>query len=323
MNIFSCSSSLRLFSLTLTLGFLASCALFGYPKVSPAPDLKIEVTAEKIERGRYLANNVAVCIDCHSARQWDHFAGPVAPGSEGQGGEKFGREFGFPGDYYAPNITPAAIGQWTDGEILRAFTSGVSRDGRAFFPVMPYPNYGKMAKEDAEAIVTYIRTLKLVEHTVPSSEPAFPMGMILPTIPRDPEFRTTRPDPSEGLTYAEYVTNIASCIDCHSKAIRGKRVEGMEFAGGFEFKTPDGVIRSANITPDKETGIGTWSRATFIARFKEHDPARGPARKLESGELNTPMPWSMYAGMTETDLGAVYDYLMSLKPVSNAVKRND
>lgn len=325
MVMFRFLSRFRLLAVTAGVLALAACAVFGYPKVSPPRDIRIIAGEALIERGSYLANHVAVCIDCHSARDWDRLGGPMVEGTEGRGGEKFGREFGFPGDYYARNITPdgaTGIGSWTDGEILRAFTAGVSRGGRAYFPVMPYPNYGRMDEEDARAIVAYIRTLKPIGHAVPESKPAFPLGMILPTIPRDPSFRP-RPAPSDAAAYGEYVTNMAGCIDCHSKAVRGKRIEGMEFAGGFEFRMPNGVIRSSNITPDIETGIGAWSRETFIARFREHDPVVNPPRALQEGEVNTPMPWIMYAGMTDQDLGAIHDYLMTLKPVKNLVQRND
>src|SRR5688572_33018620 len=99
------------------------------PDVGDAPDLKIDATPEMLARGEYLANNVVGCVECHATRDFTKFAGPIVPGSDGQGGELFGTQLGFPGEYYAPNITPSGIGDWTDGEVFRAVTSGVSRDG--------------------------------------------------------------------------------------------------------------------------------------------------------------------------------------------------
>jgi hypothetical protein len=96
----------------------------------------------------------------------------------------------------------------------------------------------------------------------------------------------------------------------------------MDFAGGMEIKLPHGTIRTANITPDNETGIGNWSKEMFIARFKsfESDSAKNiPADIFK--EYNTIMPWTMYAGMTNEDLGAVYDYLRNVKPVKKMVER--
>jgi hypothetical protein len=54
----------------------------------PLKDIKVEITSERIERGRYLANHVMVCMDCHSTRDWTKFAGPLVPGPK-EGGERF------------------------------------------------------------------------------------------------------------------------------------------------------------------------------------------------------------------------------------------
>lgn len=115
------------------------------PNVGPAEKLTVERTPERIERGNYLANNVAVCMDCHSQRDNSMYAAPRKPGTFGAGGEKFGKEIGFPRSIYAKNITPYALKNWTDGEIIRAFTAGVDKNGSALFPLMPYHNYGRMA----------------------------------------------------------------------------------------------------------------------------------------------------------------------------------
>lgn len=77
------------------------------------------------------------------------------------------------------------------------------------------------------------------------------------------------------------------------------------------------VARSANITPDPETGIGRWSRTQFVQRFAAF---RNPASlaAVGPGHANTPMPWSQFAGMTDADLGAIYDYLRTLPAVKTA-----
>jgi hypothetical protein len=55
---------------------------------------------------------------------------------------------------------------------------------------------------------------------------------------------------------------------CHSKRSYGDIIPGTEFGGGMEFKQQGGIVHSANITPDKLTGIGSWSKDIFIQRFK-------------------------------------------------------
>ena len=81
---------------------------------------------------------------------------------------------------------------------------------------------------------------------------------------------------------------------------------------------PNGMLRSANITPDPETGLGNWTEEAFIARFKAYaDSANLSA--IAATQVNTIMPWSMYAGMDTTDLKAIYAYLKTIKPVKNKV----
>jgi mono/diheme cytochrome c family protein len=293
-----------------------------YPDVDPAPDIRVERTPERIARGEYLANSVAVCIDCHSTRDWGKFSGPIIPGTEGMGGEEFSEELGgVPGRIYATNITPAGIADYTDGELLRAFTQGVTRDGRALFPLMPYHAYNNLSQEDAYSVIAYIRTLKPIENAVKESSLNFPMNLIVKTIPLKSYSPKPAPDKSNMLEYGRYMTTISACGDCHTPAVKGEPVPGMDFAGGFEFKAPNGIMRSLNITPDPETGIGEWTREDFIARFKAFEAEESRNVEIEPHEFNTPMPWIMYSEMTEEDLGAIYEYLRTQKPVKNQVEK--
>jgi mono/diheme cytochrome c family protein len=293
----------------------------AYPDVSDAPDITVEITPARLERGEYLATHVSVCMDCHSTRDWSHFAGPPVAGTYGEGGEEFNESMGFPGTFVAPNITPVALSSWTDGEIYRALTAGVSRDGRPLFPVMPWPLLGTLDREDIYSIIAYIRTLPPVEKQNPVSSANFPMNFIMKMMPKDAT-PGTRPDPSDHLAYGKYMTTAAGCQDCHTPMEKGEYVEGMMFAGGFEFRFPDGsIVHSMNITPDKETGIGNWTKDMFIARFKSYVDSSYTPPQVAPGEFNTPMPWTMYGGMKEEDLGAIFDYLHSLTPVSHRVER--
>ncbi|HEY0262634.1 MAG TPA: cytochrome C, partial [Chitinophagales bacterium] len=112
------------------------------PNVGEVPNITVEKTSEQIARGKYLANYVMVCMDCHSARDYTLFSGPMVAGTNGKGGEVFDQKLSFPGKFVASNLTPFHLVDWTDGEIFRAITTGVSKDGSALFPTMPYHNYG-------------------------------------------------------------------------------------------------------------------------------------------------------------------------------------
>lgn len=308
-----------LLAVVILIGGLLTYVKTMLPNVGPAPELKVAMTPENIERGKYLANHVNVCMDCHSTRDWSTFAGPLVKGTEGKGGEIFDENLGFPGRFVAPNITPAGIKDWTDGEIFRAVTCGVNKQGKALFPIMPHPNFGKMDENDIHAIIAYIRSLKPIENKTEASVANFPMNFIINTIPAKAAF-TKMPAPSDEVAYGKYLVNAASCNDCHTKQEKGKFV-GEPFAGGFEFKFPDGsIVTSMNITPDP-TGIGTWDKATFVSRFKMYTDSGYVPQKVKAGEFNTVMPWTMYAGMSTQDLEAIYAYLKTLKPAQNTVER--
>jgi len=309
---------------TLAILVVAFVSMLGYikfalPKIKAAPVLNVEATPERIARGEYLANHVAVCIDCHSTRDWSRFSGPPTAGTLGKGGDVFDQKFGFPGVYYARNITPEGISRYTDGELFRTITTGVSKEGRAMFPVMPFHYYGQMDEEDIKSIIAYIRTLPPIKSQVPESKSDFPMNFIINTIPHEASF-TKLPPKTDVINYGKYMTNAASCVECHTKIDKGSLVAGTEFGGGREFLFPDGsVVRSANISSDEETGIGGWDDETFVSLFKAHSDSATLNTKLNPGEFNSLMPWTMYGKMNDEDLKAIFAYLKTVKPISNNV----
>lgn len=289
----------------------------SFPKVSAAPDIKVELTPERIARGKYLAHSVALCIDCHSTRDWNKFAAPPVDGTFGAGGELFDQTMGFPGVYYSKNITPYGLKDWTDGEIYRAITAGVSKDGEPLFPVMPYHYYGKIDSNDVCAIIAYVRTLPEIKNDVPDSKSDFPFTLIGRTIPKDGK-PTTMPAKTDTIAYGKYVATMSACIECHTKVEKGQIIKGVEYSGGRVFELPGGTLRSANITPHS-TGIGGWTRADFIQRFKQYSDSGYVAAKLDfTKDYNSIMPWAMYADMEENDLIAIYEYLKTIEPIDNS-----
>ena len=77
---------------------------------------------------------------------------------------------------------------------------------------------------------------------------------------------------------------------------------------------PWGVRFAANLTPHKETGIGNWSKQNFISTIRLGIHTTSLAR-----ELVPAMPWRDISKLSDDDLGAIYSYLMSLRPVNNKV----
>ena len=319
---------LRIVGVLLVLVLVIAGAGFLYfinrfPDVPPAQAVTLPTSPEALARGKYLAEHVTVCVDCHSERDWTRFAGPLKPGTFGQGGERFDTpNSGVPGTLYASNITPAGIGDYSDGELVRAVTTGVARDGRAMFPLMPYTNYGQLASDDVQAVLAYVRTLSRIDHQVPARALDFPMNFIVNMIPKAAT-PGVRPAPEDRVAYGKYLVTAASCGDCHTQLDdRGQKLPGMDFAGGFQFAGEQGYrVRSANITPDADSGIGQWTEEQFINKFKGFATPDDHVLTDAEQRQNTAMPWKQYAGMTREDLGAIYSYLRTLKPVLNRVDK--
>ncbi len=287
-----------------------------YPITRPATEVEIYPTQKRIDRGSYLVNHVTVCLPCHSQRDWSLFSGPVVPGTEGMGGFKF--EDGVPGTIYASNITPSGLGEWTNGEVLRAITTGVTKANRVLYPIMPYPEYHQMAMEDLYSVISYIRSLKPIVQEVPLSTIDFPMNLIIKTIPPEAYIPVTSIDESKNVDYGRYLVAIAGCRSCHTPMDKGKFVDDQDLAGGTPFPLNESAAMSSNITPDIETGIGSWTKDDFLTRFKQYE---NKIIKVKPDEFNTPMPWTLYAGMTEQDLNAIYDYLKTVPPVHNKIDK--
>jgi len=137
------------------------------------------------------------------------------------------------------------------------------------------------------------------------------------------------------------LTLVSGCNDCHTPMAMGPNGPGPDWsrelsghpaemqlppapdpqgpwlisiaATGTAYAGPWGTSFTANLTPDDETGIGTWTRQNFIDTIKN-------GRHLGAGRpLLPPMPAAMYANYSNEDLGAIYDYLRTLKPIKNKV----
>jgi|CXWL01.1.fsa_nt_gi mono/diheme cytochrome c family protein len=276
-----------------------------------------------LERGEYLTLHVAGCVDCHSKRDFTKFSGPVIPGTEGGGGFVFDEKLGLPGKIYGKNITSdneTGIGTWTDDEILRAMTHGISKNGDTLFPLMPYANYNRMAKEDLLSIIAYIKTWKPIRNKIPARQLMMPIAMAYP----GPALQASvdgniRPPESDKAKYGEYLATMADCGTCHSPLTpQGPDITRM-YAGGYTFDLGSNKVVSANITQDSATGIGAWTEERFLNKFTQYREEK--SYNYDPGKQNTVMPLSILAGITDDDLKAIYAYMRSVKPISNKVEK--
>ncbi len=291
-----------------------------------ARSIQVSRDPASVERGRYLANHVAICMTCHSERDYSYFGGPPKPGSEGRGGLTIPELFKTPKGLIipAPNITPAALGDWTDGEIFRAITGGLDKDGGPLFPAHPYSMYRLMPEEDVEAIIAYLRSIPARPDTLPERYLKYrSLEGMLNLFPSPPATTKGHLEPGS-KKYEKNLMRLAGCMWCHSPQTRlAFPVPGQEFTGGTPILVPPpgaGTAWSTNLTPDP-TGLGGWTREDFIARFKRTTSEVVHKTPITPGGFNSLMPWEAYSGMTEEDLGILYDALRRRKPVQKMAPR--
>ncbi len=272
---------------------------------------------QQLDHGKYLVTSVVNCVDCHSQLDMNKFSLPLIEGTEGSGGFPVHEIINIPGKIFIPNITPYALKDWTDDEIAIAMTKGINKNGDTLFPMMPYHGMSKMAREDVHAVIAYIRTLKPIENSFPKRELFVPASVFGP-LPDNDYKNNVRPDTNNKVQYGEYLVSIAHCGDCHTPfSPEGIPDFSKGLSGGNEDKLPGFTVRSANITPDSATGIGSWTEAMFISKFRTNASPENVNRN--PGKQNTIMPWTFFGRMKDNDLKAIYAYLRTVPPIQNKV----
>uniref|UniRef100_UPI00310169BA c-type cytochrome n=1 Tax=Neorhizobium sp. EC2-8 TaxID=3129230 RepID=UPI00310169BA len=117
------------------------------------------------------------------------------------------------------------------------------------------------------------------------------------------------PDQADEIIRGRYQAILGDCAACHTAP------GAKPLSGGLPLETPFGQIIPPNITPDKASGIGTWTEADFRNALKTgigHDGKR----------LYPAMPYPAYTKMTDTDIGNLWSYLRTVDPVFNPVESN-
>jgi mono/diheme cytochrome c family protein len=107
----------------------------------------------------------------------------------------------------------------------------------------------------------------------------------------------------------EYVARAADCNSCHTGS------PDKPFAGGYPVKSPLGIIYGPNITPDPDTGIGSWTKADFERALRK-------GIRKDGAYLYPAMPYGSYTKMSEADMTALWTYIHGLRPIRNEVPKN-
>lgn len=229
--------------ITFTIGWRP----FIGPRARALTARKFQSTPKRLARGEYLVMNVADCMGCHGEHDWKAHDAPVLPNTLGAGQDMTILK-GFPGKVYAPNITPdpeTGAGSWSDDQLARAIREGVSHDGRALFPFMPYPDFRIMSDEDLASIIVYLRSLPPVRKQVPTTDLIFPVKYLIRNVPRPLDAPVPEPNVSTPEKRGKYLVTIAGCADCHTpQDAHGQPLPGMDFAGGLILDGPGAAWRA-------------------------------------------------------------------------------
>jgi mono/diheme cytochrome c family protein len=104
-----------------------------------------------------------------------------------------------------------------------------------------------------------------------------------------------------------YLAAAADCVACHTAA------GGAPWAGGVAFAMPIGTLYATNISPDRDTGIGNWTRADFHRALRDGVGKNG--RRLYPA-----MPYVSYRDISEGDVDAIYAFMTTREPIRVANK---
>jgi mono/diheme cytochrome c family protein len=120
---------------------------------------------------------------------------------------------------------------------------------------------------------------------------------------------------AQDIQRGKYLVTLGGCFDCHTPGYFFGKPNMSRYLAGSEvgFEIPGlGVFYGPNLTPDKETGLGTWTSEQIIAAIQK-------GVRPDGRELAPIMPWRSFASLTRSDALAIAAYLKSLPPVKNKV----
>jgi mono/diheme cytochrome c family protein len=296
--------------------FTISWHPFIGPRARTTTSRTFDRTPERLARGKYIAEGVSGCMECHTPHDWTSRGSAMAAGSLGSGEEMPLKD--LPGRIIAPNITPdieTGAGAWTDDQLARAIREGVGHDGRALFNLMPYEHFREMSDEDVASVVVYLRSLPPVRHELPMTEMIFPVKYLIRNVPQPVNDPVPAPDFSTPLKRGTYMSKMAACSDCHTPMDdHGQKLGGLDWAGGQVMEGPFGRVATANITSDP-SGIPYYDEKMFIDMIH--------SGTVRARALNPIMPFAFYSGMTDQDLSAIFAFVHQLPPVKHHVDNTE
>ena len=282
-------------------------------------------TAERMARGKYLVEGLLQCFGCHSEMDFTKRPSRPRPGKKG-GGFIFPNvelQLPEPNRVVAPNISPDleyGAGTWKDAVFVRALRQGIGHDGRTLYPLMPYQYFRNLSDEDLASVIVYVRSISPVHIQRPKTALTDAIKKAIQPLPV--EAHVAEPDRSNRVAYGKYLVTAGHCDGCHTPEDENfKPISGMEFAGGAPLTGAWGpdpkkvfTVASLNLTPDP-SGISYFDEKMFINVIR--------TGKVNARQLANIMPWAFFRNLSDEDLGSIFAYLRTLKPVQHRVDNTE
>lgn len=298
------------------IGFVSFIAIRGIPKFETQQiELKVELTPQRVQRGQKLAS--MLCVKCHMDPATGKLTGKLMADAP--------KDFGV---IYSRNITQdpeAGIGNWTDGDLAFLLRTGIRKDGHYAPPYMVKLPHA--SDEDIQSIIAWLHSndpLVAASTTeAPAPQPSFLTKFLCLAAfgPFEyPKAAINKPDTTNQVEWGKYLANgIYNCYACHSADFKTNNELDVEksigfYGGGNKMLDENGnaEVPTANITMDKETGIGNWTEEAFIKTVKHG---------IRPNDQPVKYPMEPYAGLDSAEVKAVFAYLKTIPVISNKVNR--
>ncbi len=275
--------------------------------------LKAPRDSAHVARGAKIAT--LLCNECHKDFKTGKLTGHLM--------SDMPKEFGTIASLNITQDSVHGIGSWTDGDIYYYLRRSIRKDGH-YNPIMGGLNL--MAEDDVMSIIAWLRSdapsLAPDATEYPPNQFNFLMKLLCNTVFKPHPLPTKPivvPDSTNKVAFGKYLADdLCGCFACHSADFKTmdtavpSRSEGY-YGGGNPMLNYEGeLVPSANITMDKETGIGQWTAAQFrdAVRFGKN-PKGGPLY----------YPMFPHTTLTDGEVDAIWAFLQTVPAIKNPVKR--
>lgn len=208
----------------------------------------------------------------------------------------------FFGSVYGSNLTPAGLRDWSDEDIAVAVHVGIGRDGRALV-MMPSHDFQHLASDDLAAVIAYLRSVPALERpnppirVGPGARVLYALGKLPTLLPAETldvaRGFVAKPAEAASVEFGRYFATSA-CTGCHGPELRGGRIPG----GPPEWAAASSLRLGAD---------SRWTQEGFARAM------RTGRSGLDGHALRPPMPVETMSQLTETELGALWQYLATLR----------